>query len=69
MDYKYPLKFNTRTTGFESGTIWRPISIILNRTDDNQKFEFEVDGTIKWNLLGMTIYSQSKNWKGFAILK
>lgn len=64
-----PVSANTRTTGFESGTSWKPISIIINRTDDNQKFQYEVDGTIKWNLLGMTIYSQPKTWKGVAILK
>ena len=61
-----PLTANTWVTGFESGTSWKPISIIVNSTDDNQKFKYEVAGTIKWNLLGMTIYSQSKNWKGVA---
>ena len=64
-----PVSANTWTTGFESGTSWKPTSIIINRTNDNQKFEYEVDGTIKWSLLGMRIYSQSKHWKGVAVLK
>ena len=64
-----PTSANTWTTGFESGTSWKPISIIVNRTDDNNKFEYEVHGTIKWSLLGMTIYSQSKHWKGVATIK
>ncbi len=64
-----PVSANIQTTGFESGTSWKPISIIINCTDDNQKFEYEVDGTIKWSLLGMTIYSQPKHWKGVAVFK
>jgi energy-coupling factor transporter transmembrane protein EcfT len=64
-----PVSANTWTTGFESGTSWEPISIIINRTDDNLKFEYDVNGTIKWNLLGMTMYSQPKHWKGIAVLK
>jgi len=64
-----PTSANTWTIGFESGTSWKPISIIVNRTDDNNKFEYKVDGTIKWSLLGMTIYSQPKHWKGVATLK
>lgn len=64
-----PVSASTWTTGFESGTSWKPITIIVNRTGDNQKFEYEVDGTIKWSLLGITIYSQLKHWKGVAVLK
>jgi hypothetical protein len=64
-----PLSANTSISGFISGTSWKPISIIVNRTDDNLKFKYEVSGTIKWNLLGVTIYSQPKNWKGVAVLK
>ena len=64
-----PVSANTWTTGFESGTSWKPISIIVNRIDENQKFEYEVDGTIKWSLLGLTIYSQPKTWKGIATFK
>ena len=44
-------------------------TLIVNRTHDNQKFEYEVDGTVKWKLLGLTVYSQAKNWKGIALLK
>jgi len=64
-----PVSANTFTTGFECGTSWKPITIFINRTDNNRKFEYEVYGTIKWNLLGMTIYSQPKHWKGVAVLK
>jgi hypothetical protein len=64
-----PVNAHTLNTGFRSGTSWEPISIIVNRTDDNQKFEYEVDGTVTWKLLGFTIYTQLKSWKGIALLK
>lgn len=64
-----PTSATTWTTGFISGTTWKPINIIINRTEDNNKFEYVVDGTIKWSLVGLTIYSQLKSWKGVAILK
>lgn len=64
-----PVNAYTWIVGLQSGTSWKPLSIIVNRTDDNQKFEYEVDGIIKWSLLGMTIYSQPKHWKGVVVLK
>ena len=64
-----PVTANTSVTGLQGGTTWEPTSIIVNRTDDNKKFEYEVSGTVKWKLLGFTLYSQYKNWKGFALLK
>ena len=59
----------TWTTGFECGTSWKPLSIIVNQTGQNDKFEYEVDGTVKWKFLGFTVYSQPKKWKGDVILK
>ncbi len=64
-----PVSAYISVTGFESGTSWKTTFITVNRTEDNQKFEYLVDGTIKWNLLGTTIYSQPKHWKGVAVLK
>ncbi len=64
-----PISAYSSTTGFMSGTNWRPISIIINRTDDNNKFEYFVDGVVEWKLLGATIYSQLKEYKGIALTK
>jgi hypothetical protein len=64
-----PTSANTHINGFISGTSWEPTSIIINPTNDNQKFTFEVDGKLNWKLLGLTVYSQSKNWKGNVLLK
>ena len=66
---KIPTSANTWTTGFELGTSWKPISIIVNQTNQNDKFQYEVDGTIKWKLLGFTVYSQQKKWIGEVIAK
>lgn len=35
-----------------------PISITVNRTEDNNKFQYFVNGVVEWKLLGATIYSQ-----------
>lgn len=64
-----PIYVSTGVSGFVSGTDWIPISMTVNPTNENGKFEFGVHGTIEWRLLGFTIYSQSKVYEGFAFEK
>lgn len=64
-----PISAYSSTTGFISGTNWKPVSIIVNRTNDNNKFEYFVAGVIEWKLMGATIYSQPKEYKGFVSTK
>jgi hypothetical protein len=64
-----PMSAYSTTTGFISGTIWKPISIKVSKTDDNKKFEYSVDGIVGWKLLGATVYSQRKMYSGYAITK
>jgi hypothetical protein len=64
-----PISAYSSTSGFISGTNWKPISIIVNRTIDNNKFEYFVDGVVEWKLLGATIYSQLKEYNGVALTK
>jgi len=64
-----PISAYSSTTGFISGTNWKPISIIVNRTKHNNSFEYFVDGVVEWKLLGATIYSQLKEFKGIALTK
>jgi hypothetical protein len=66
---KIPTSANTWTTGIEFGTSWKPISIIVNQTNQTDKFHYDVEGTIKWKLLGFTVYSQQKKWTGEVIAK
>ncbi|RIV21505.1 hypothetical protein DYU11_19070 [Fibrisoma montanum] len=64
-----PISGNSWTTGFVSGTNWKPSYILVDRTSDNTKFEYSVHGTIEWKLLGATIYSQPKKYKGIVSTK
>ncbi|MEP7318285.1 MAG: hypothetical protein ABI921_06080 [Panacibacter sp.] len=64
-----PISAYSSTTGFISGTNWKPVSIIINKTNENNKFEYSVDGIVEWKLLGATIYSQLKEYKGIALSK
>ena len=64
-----PISAYSSTSGFISGTNWKPISISINRMDDNSKFEYYVSGVVEWKLLGATIYSQLKEYKGIVSTK
>jgi hypothetical protein len=64
-----PISAYSSITGFVSGINWKPSSIIVNRTDNNTKFEYYVDGMMEWKLPGATIYSQFKEYKGVALTK
>jgi hypothetical protein len=64
-----PINAYSSVTGFLSGTNWKPISIIVNRTDNNNRFEYAVDGVVEWNLLGLTIFSQMKEFRGIISIK
>ncbi|MBK0368740.1 hypothetical protein [Flavobacterium agrisoli] len=61
-----PISAYSSTTGYVSGTNWKPLSIIVNTTNDNNKFEYFVHGVVEWKLLGATIYSELKEYKGVA---
>lgn len=64
-----PISAYSSTSGFISGTNWKPISIMVTNTSDNNKFIYRVDGVMEWQLLGATIYSQTKTYQGFASTK
>lgn len=63
-----PISSYSTTTGLISGTSWVPASIIVSPTTDNQKFSYEVVGTTRWKLLGITLYSQLRKYDGIARL-
>ena len=64
-----PISANAKTLGFVSGTNWKPSAIMVNRTNDNTKFEYYINGNMEWKLLGATIYYQQKEYKGIALTK
>lgn len=65
-----PISANSSTVGFISGGIkWKPISVVVNKTNYNNKFEYFVSGVVEWKLIGITIYSQYKVFNGIALIK
>lgn len=64
-----PISAYSSASGFISGTNWKPMSIIINRTSDNNQFDYLVYGVVEWKIFSSTIYSQSKAYKGIAIVK
>ena len=64
-----PVSASSSTTGFISGTSWTPESINVTKTKDNNTFQYSVTGLVDWKLLGSTIYTQSKTYKGAVQIK
>jgi hypothetical protein len=67
--HNIPISAYSLTTGFISGTTWKPTSISVSRTNDNNKFQYFVVGIVDWKLLGVTIYTQSKRFNGIVSTK
>ena len=64
-----PICAYSLTSGLVGGTEWKPMAIVVNRTGDNKRFEYFVDGIVEWKLLGARIYSQSKHYEEVALIK
>jgi hypothetical protein len=67
--FNLPVSANSSVTGWTSGTNWKPVTIIVERTNDNTKFDYWVHGVTEWKLLGLTIFSQGKVYKGTATVR
>jgi hypothetical protein len=59
-----PISAYTATDGFVIGTNWRGESIVVDKTNDNNKFHYSVAGVVEWHLLGITVYTQPKTFTG-----
>jgi len=59
-----PIESNSFLTGFVSGYDWEFKSIETNNYKPNEKSEFTANGILKWNLFGITVYSESKEFNG-----
>jgi len=64
-----PISAYSSITGFISGINWKPVSIYVYKTKDNNKFEYHVYGNLEWKLIHITIYTQVKEYKGVALIK
>ena len=59
-----PIESNSFLTGLVSGYVWEFNSIDTNNLYPNGKAEFIANGILKWNLFGITVYSESKTFNG-----
>ncbi|WP_431109432.1 hypothetical protein [Winogradskyella poriferorum] len=59
-----PIESNSFLTGFVSGYEWEFTSIETNNYTPSEKAEFTANGILKWNLFGITVYSESKTFSG-----
>ncbi|RAJ18154.1 hypothetical protein [Olleya aquimaris] len=56
-----PTESYSNLTGFVSGYEWEFLSIEINTAEEHEVFE--VSGILKWNLFGINIYNQNKQFK------
>ncbi|MBU2996272.1 hypothetical protein KO500_07490 [Cellulophaga baltica] len=63
-DQYIPIESNSSLTGLVSGYVWEFNSIATNNFETNKKSEFIAKGNLKWNLFGITVYSESKTFNG-----
>jgi hypothetical protein len=59
-----PIESTSFLTGLVSGYVWEFKSIDTNKCNPNEKAEFIANGILKWNLFGITVYSESKICSG-----
>ena len=59
-----PIESNSYLTGLVSGYMWEFKSIDTNNLNMNGKAKFIANGILKWNLFGITVYSESKTFSG-----
>ncbi|WP_124981226.1 hypothetical protein [Nonlabens xiamenensis] len=59
-----PIESDSFLTGLVSGYVWEFKSIDTKNMNPNGKAEFSATGILKWNLFGITVYSESKTFNG-----
>ncbi len=59
-----PIESNSFLTGLVSGYNWEFTSIDTNKLNPSGKAEFIANGILRWNLFGITVYSESKTFSG-----
>lgn len=63
-----PISAYSTTEGLTCAKNWKPINIIVERTNNNNKFQYSVYTIVAWKLLGSTVYTQGKNYEGFVYI-
>ena len=58
-----PVKYSSTYEGFVSGKYWDVSDINLTKVQNNT-YSYNVDGTLKWRIFGLELYSQPKYYFG-----
>ena len=58
-----PVKYSSTYEGFVSGKYWDVSDINLTKIQNNT-YRYKVDGTLKWRIFGLELYSQPKYYFG-----
>jgi len=58
------LKATASRDGFISGTYWNPSHFLVSKLDNKDNYEYDVIGTLEWKILGIRLYTESKEFIG-----
>ncbi|MBP6759067.1 MAG: hypothetical protein KA133_07435 [Flavobacterium sp.] len=58
------LKATASRDGFVSGTYWNPSHFLVSKLDNKDNYEYDVIGTLEWKILGIRLYTESKEFIG-----
>ena len=64
-----PIDAEVRINGATNGIRWKPMMFLINETDSNTKFAYDIYGLLEWKLMGITLYTQHKSFKGFVYIQ
>lgn len=60
---------NCMKSGFVSGTKWNVHSIDIDKPKNKNYCNYYVSGSVDWKIMGLKLYTESKDFEGKAILK
>lgn len=63
------LNADCNRTGFISGTNWNTKNIDVDKEKGEKFCKYSVSGIMEWKILGITIFSEVKDFSGNALLK
>lgn len=58
------LKAMASRDGFVSGTYWKPILFNVSKLTNKDNYEYQVIGSMEWKILGIKLYTESKEFNG-----
>jgi len=59
-----PYKASFSTSGFICGTNWKAIMMVINPCRKKNQFKYDIEARQEWKLMGITIYTELKTYRG-----